>query len=122
MSGWFVACVVVRRKVEFFSLCFFFTFFVLLSHGAAFLPGACQRVHFDRSERESGRETKLLRFEARESASVRENSDAARASRSKRFTAQHTFSVCLSVRDESHKDLKNRDETIENGEKEGGWG
>ena len=33
-----------------------------------------------------------------------------------------SLSVCLSVRDESHKDLKNRDETIENGEKEGGWG
>jgi len=124
VSGWFVACVVVRRKVEFFSLCFFFTFFVLLSHGAAFLPGACQRVHFDRSERESGRETKLLRFEARESASVRERIPTPRERHAPKDSRHNTLSlsVCLSVRDESHKDLKNRDETIENGEKEGGWG
>jgi len=33
-----------------------------------------------------------------------------------------SLSVCLSVRDESRKDKKNRDETIENREKEGGWG
>jgi hypothetical protein len=86
-------------------------------------------VHIDRSERESGRETKLLQFEARESASVRERIPLCRANVAlqKRFTAQHTFSlsslsVCLSVRDESRKDKKNRDETIENREKEGGWG